>query len=546
MKKRILLFYFALLTVQLSFAQTWPDTSKLIDRAFDRYYPQKPGCQFAILRNGKIIYSRAWGMADLERNVPLTTQSVIEVGSVSKQFTAAAILLLQQQGKLTLKDNIRKYIPEMPDYGTPITLGQMMHHTSGIRDWGAIVELTGWPRTKKFYSNQDALEFIMHQKHLNNKPGSEFLYSNSNYNLFAIVIERVSGLSLADFTKKYIFEPAGMTHTQWRDNPNRIVRNRAVAYSLLNLVSVPDSTYEIDMPNEYAYGNGGLLTTAEDLLKWNTFYLSGKYGMPSLLKEQLKTEPLNNGAPNHYAAGLNVEQVMGWKNISHSGATASYAAYLESFPELNLSFAIINNTSEFFIVEPVDKVRKILIPDKSKKNISPIKGIKLSDATLENYTGTYINTLDGNAVKVIRKDGHLNTEDGTILTPVSASVFKAPGKTCIFDMKGVSSVSYPGDTVRFFKAKPYQPSSSDLQSYSGKYFSDETSSSMNIMIKDNKLIMKIVADKDYELVPVYQDAFDINKLGGNLKFIKDVQGKIIGIKINVDRARGIDYQRAGN
>jgi CubicO group peptidase (beta-lactamase class C family) len=424
MKKPTLLLCFALFAAKLSFAQTGLDTSKLIDHAFDRYYPQKPGCQFAILRNGKIIYSKAWGMADLERNVPLTTHSVIEVGSVSKQFTAAAILLLEQQNKLSLDDNIRKYVPEMPDYGNPITLREMMHHTSGVRDWGAVVELTGWARTKKFYTNQDALEFIIQQKHLNNKPGGEFLYSNSNYNLFAIVVERVSGLTLAAFTKKYIFDPAGMTQTQWRDNPNRIVPDRAMAYRLLNLTATPDSTYEIDMPNEYAYGNGGLLTTAEDLLKWNNFYLSGKFGSPSLLPKQLKTEPLNSGAPNHYAAGLNVEKVMGWQNINHSGATASYAAYLESFPELNLSFAIVNNTSEFYIVEPVDKVRKILIPAKAEKNSPPIKGIKLHDAALERFAGTYISTLDGNPIKVTRKDGNLSIDDGTILIPISASVFQ--------------------------------------------------------------------------------------------------------------------------
>ncbi len=158
-------------------------------------------------------------MADLERNVPLTVNSIFEAGSVSKQFTAAAILLPEQQEKLSLDDDVRKYVPELPDYGYPIQLRQMLHHSSGFRDWGAMAALTGWPRSKKFYTNEDALEIIARQKHLNNKPGDEFLYSNSNYNLFAIIVQRVSGLTLAAFTRKYIFEPAGMTHTQWRDKP---------------------------------------------------------------------------------------------------------------------------------------------------------------------------------------------------------------------------------------------------------------------------------------------------------------------------------------
>ena len=146
--------------------------------------PENPGCQLSISRNGQVIFTKAWGMADLEHNVPITTNSIFEAGSVSKQFTAAAILLLEQQGKLSLNDNVRKYIPEMPEYGTPITLRQMLHHTSGIREWSDIVELTAWPRGKKFYTNQDVLEIIVRQKHLNNKPGDEFLYSNSNYLLF--------------------------------------------------------------------------------------------------------------------------------------------------------------------------------------------------------------------------------------------------------------------------------------------------------------------------------------------------------------------------
>lgn len=288
MKKLKLLFLFVLCS-QLSIGQTLQDTISQVDKILSQYKATNPGCQLSIERNGKIIYSKAIGMADLERNVPLTTNSIIEAGSVSKQFTAAALLLLEQQGKLSLNDDVRKYIPELRDYGTPIKLSHMIHHTSGLRDWGSIASLTGWSRGTQFYTNEDALEIIVRQKELNNKPGDEFIYSNSNYNLAAIIVQRVSGLTLADFTKKYIFEPAGMTNTQWRDDPNRIVKNRAVAYSKT------ENGYKINMPNEYVYGNGGLLTTTEDLLKWSNFYQQGKMGTSSLLAKQLQTESLNNG-----------------------------------------------------------------------------------------------------------------------------------------------------------------------------------------------------------------------------------------------------------
>jgi CubicO group peptidase (beta-lactamase class C family) len=229
MKKIILLL--VLFIPMLTFAQTWDDTVRSIEKILERYKPSNPGAQLAISRNGKVIFSKAWGMADMEHGVALTTTSPTEAGSVSKQFTAAAILLLEQQGKLSLNDDVRKYAPELKDYGTPITLRQMMQHTSGLKDWGAIAAIAGWPRSTKTYDNNDALYIISLQGTLNHKPGAEFLYSNSNYNLFAVIVERVSGMSLADFTKKFIFEPAGMTHTEWRNDFRKIVPNRAIAYS---------------------------------------------------------------------------------------------------------------------------------------------------------------------------------------------------------------------------------------------------------------------------------------------------------------------------
>ena len=170
-------------------------------------------------------------MANLEYNVPLTKTSKIEAGSVSKQFTAAAILLLQQQGKLSLNDDVRKHVPEVQDYGMPITIRHLMDHTSGLKDWGSIAEITGWPRGTKTYSNDNALQIISQQKTLNNKPGDEYIYSNTNYTLLTIIVDRISGSDLPAFTKKYIFDPAGMKNTEWRDNYKKVVPNRAIAYS---------------------------------------------------------------------------------------------------------------------------------------------------------------------------------------------------------------------------------------------------------------------------------------------------------------------------
>jgi CubicO group peptidase (beta-lactamase class C family) len=333
----VLLLPFTLTT----YAQHWQDTARAIEKIFARYKAANPGSELAISRNGHLIFSKAWGMADLEHHAHITTTSIIEAGSVSKQFTAAAILLLEQQGKLSLDDDVAKYIPELPEYGKAIPLRYLMHHSSGIRDWGAIAAIAGQPRTTRTYNNNDALDIIAHQQALNFTPNDQFSYSNSNYNLFAIIVERVGGMSLAAFTRKYIFTPAGMTHTSWRDDHNRVVSDRAIAYALTNNV------YEINMPNEDAYGNGGLLTTAEDLLKWNSWYQNGHFGNPSLLPKMLEIDTLNNSKPNGYGAGLFLSKRHDLDYIAHDGATASYRARLSSYPALHLSIAWLSNTSAF-------------------------------------------------------------------------------------------------------------------------------------------------------------------------------------------------------
>ena len=430
MTKTIRLLFLSLIFSQASFSQTWQDTLLAINKTLDQYKSANPGCQLSIERNGTIIFTKAVGMADLERMVPLTTYSVIEAGSVSKQFTAAAILLLEQQGKLSLADDVRKYIPELPNYGTPIKLHHMLHHTSGLRDWGAVIALSGWPRSSKFYTNADALEIISRQKNLNNTPGDEYIYSNSGFNLFAIIVQRVSGLSLADFTRKYIFKPAGMTHTQWRDDPNRIVLNRAIAYSKT------DSGYTTDMPNEYVYGNGGLLTTTEDLLKWSDFYQQGKLGTSSLLARQLQTEPLHNGTKNDYAAGLVIKKVRGWDNISHSGSTAGYRANLETYPEAKFSIAILSNNSEFSLQSLSDKIGKIFLNDKMPVITAAIKpkdepslvGFNLSSGELKRYEGNYFSEETNSTATVLLKDGllmiRLNANTIYTLQPASKDAFQ--------------------------------------------------------------------------------------------------------------------------
>jgi CubicO group peptidase (beta-lactamase class C family) len=468
-------------------AQIGQDTVAMIEKIFEIYKPNNPGCQVAISRNGQLIYSKAWGMADLEHNVALTKESVLEAGSVSKQFTAACILLLEQQGKLSVDDDVRKYVPELPDYGKTITLRHMMQHLSGLKDWGAIASIAGWPRSTKTYNNDDALFIIARQKTLNNVPGAEYLYSNSNYNLFAIIVERVSGKSLADFSKQHLFEPAGMKHTEWRNNYKKIVPNRAIAYNKNGGV------YFTEMPNEYVYGNGGLLTTAEDLIAWNHYYLNGKLGNPSLLSKQLAPMKLNNGRMNTYAAGLVVDSVRGHKYIGHNGATAGYRASLDHFADLGLSIAWISNTSEFDQGPGAfNGLVNLLVKDISTRQTPPSPAaFTVSQKSLDSYTGWYFDQPNGAAVKLFIRDGKLANSRGGNMIPISENVFQVgQAKVEVITSRPKHLLfTSPTGTNYFAAVDSAIFNEKTIAEYVGEYYSEEAEVTYRVMMKDGKLIM---------------------------------------------------------
>ncbi|MET0758829.1 MAG: serine hydrolase domain-containing protein [Flavobacterium sp.] len=539
MKNSTLLCLFLLISTGC-LSQTLQDTLVLIDKAMSIYLPENPGAQLSIKRNGEIIFSKAYGMADLEHNIPLTLTSKTEAGSVSKQFTAAAILLLEQQGKLSLNDDVRKYIPELPDYGNVISLEQMMHHTSGLRDWGAVVELAGWGRSTKNYTNDDALEIVANQKQLNNIPGAEYIYSNSNYNLLAIIVQRVSEQSLAEFTKQHIFIPAGMTNTEWRDNHNRIVKNRAIAYRLTK------DAHETLMPNEDAYGSGGLLTTTEDLLKWNDFYQSGKLGTPSLLSKQTKTEAFNNGKMNDYGAGLHIQKFRGQNHVQHSGATAGYRAMLEIFPDINLSIAFLSNTSQFDTSKSsyTNAVRTIFISEKNKEETTQYETkVNVSEKNRDAYSGWYKNDRNGVGANIEVKNDSLFMNN-VLLTPQSENKFKVAKSQRLVEINEAKRLLYiihESDTIHYSKAATPIVNNEYLRQYVGKYFSTETNSTITVYLKEGQLMINLKPNKDYQLKPTYKEAFTISDFSGNLYFIKNKKKKTTGMKISQARARNIEF-----
>ena len=310
-----------------------------VDRVFAKWTSSTPGCAVGVAIGGKPVLSRAYGMADLEHDAPNTPETIFEAGSVAKQFTAMAVLLLARDGKLSLDDPVRKHIPELPDYGVPLTIRHMLNHTSGLRDWGSIAGIAGWPRTTREYTHAHVLEIVSRQKALNFPPGTQWSYSNTGFNLSAIIVARVSGMPFAEFSKQRLFAPLGMTRTSWRDDHTRIVKGRAVAYS-----DARDG-YHIRMPFENVHGNGGLLTTVGDLLKWNENYVTPVIGDAALATEQAQAGRYNDGRQLAYALGLFVGDRRGVKNVYHSGSTAGYVAHLNRFPAAHTSVAVLCNVT---------------------------------------------------------------------------------------------------------------------------------------------------------------------------------------------------------
>lgn len=310
-----------------------------VDPIFARWNASTPGCAVGVGVDGATVLERAFGMADLERDVANTADTIFEAGSVSKQFTAAAVLLLARDGKLSLDDPVRKYIPELPDYHVPLTIRHMLTHTSGLRDWGEVAGIAGWPRGRRVHTHAHVLDIVSRQSALNFTPGTDWSYSNTGYNLAAIIVSRVSGQSFSDFSRDRIFMPLGMSHTSWRDDYTRIVKHRAIAYA------PSDDGYREEMPFENVYGNGGLLTTVGDLLRWNENFVSPKVGDRAFVAEEQTPGRFNDGRPHDYALGLYVRPYRGVREISHSGSTAGYRAFLVRYPDQHVSVAVLCNSA---------------------------------------------------------------------------------------------------------------------------------------------------------------------------------------------------------
>jgi len=367
-----------------------------IDALFAQYdRNDAPGCAVGVIKDGRFIYKKSFGMANLDYDIPITSDSKFELASVSKQFTAACIALLYLEGKLDLDDEVKKYIPEMPVYENILTIKHLIHHTSGLRDYIAIGKFFGI-RFENCYNNNDGLKLICKQKELDFLPGEKYSYSNSDYLLLAEIVNRITGKTIREFADENIFKPLDMQNTFFNDNYNDIIKNRVSSYY------INEDYIHTYRSNFMALGSSNVTSTINDLLNWDNNFYAPKLGGQNFLDLILTRGKLNNQEMIDYAFGLRYDAYKGIKNITHSGGFMGFKTQIKQFTHEKISIIILSNRSDFEPIDFIDSITDILLADqigkfsaKSDDNNSEQFVANLTEpynynlTNLNNYTGSY-------------------------------------------------------------------------------------------------------------------------------------------------------------
>ncbi len=559
-----------------------------VDKLFAQWdEPDAPGCALGIVKDGQLIYKRGYGMANLDYNIPISPKSVFNIQSISKQFTAMSILLLARQGKLSLDDEIQKYVPELSRYQSPITIRHLIHHTSGIRNYIQLAELAGMKDVNVHLTEEDFLGLIARQKELNFKPGEEYLYSNSGYFLLGLIVKRVSGKSLREFAGENIFKPLGMNNTQFVDDRTLVVKNRATAY-LPTSNGGFSAAIRIDDP----VGGGGLYTSVEDLFLWDhNFYNNKLGGGPDLITEQLSPGKLNNGENTGYAFGLGVGEYKGLKTISHGGSGGGFTSVMIRFPEQNFSVICLCNAG--YKVDPyglANQVADIFLADQLKQGAGGVDEtvaaappiISIPEKELAGLTGLYVDPVTVHSVRIYMKDGKLmfDYDQGGhyVLSPLSHNRFKVPSASVeeaeIVFVRPIAGGRMQvknivdGKPTTFDAVQSETLSSVQLAEFSGKYLSDELAgATYTLSIKDGKLLLQIrngitvfsdrglvlafeqasgsEAPKDILLTPAFADVFltFVNDELVILRFMRNQQNAVSEFTLSTATVRRLRFNK---
>ena len=516
-----------------------------------------PGCALGIMKNGKLIYSPGYGMSNLEKNIPISSTTLFDIGSISKQFTAACIVLLSQQGKLTIDDDIRKYIPELPDYGTTITIRNLLNHTSGLRDYPNLLILAG-RQLDQVITPTDALDIIKRQKHLNFKPGTEWLYSNTGYFLASQIIERVSGKSFPSFVQDNIFGPLGMNSTVILGDHTATIPHHAVGYTPRN-----GGGFESKESNWELLGDGGIQTCVEDLQKWDNNFTDPEVGGIGMIEELLSPGKLNTGEALHYALGVEVGEYKGLKMISHEGIWSGYHAEYIRFPDDQFSVICLCNLSTMNPVILTREVADIFLASRMKQDgvtrtdaLNTGHSVKLTDEELSQYVGDYHSAgfqltrkimQKGNRLIYVRAQGNesvldpIGKNEFTMLdVPIYTTVTFTP--STLHSAQGMRVVSSDGTSTAFELFIPLIPEREHWKEYNGTYYSEELNINYIVTAQDSQLSLNIGGSGGNLLNPITTDIFRDNAIG-TFSFSRNENNVVTGFFLKQSRNRNIEFMK---
>ncbi len=536
----------AVLFPPICVAQKTPaELERKVDQLFAAYdKTDSPGCALGVVRNGAFVYEKGYGMGSLELGVPLTPQSVFYMGSVSKQFTAASVVLAAEQGFLSLDDDIRKYVPEIPAYEKPITLREMLHHTSGLRDVLGLLALSG-RNFEDVHPTPELLDLLSRQKTLNFSPGDEYLYSNTNYFLMSVVIQRATGKPLSAFAEENIFKPLGMTHTRFYDDHTVIVAGRVPAYAPRE-----GGGFRVEWSTNFdKIGDGGLLSSVDDLLLWDRNFYENRLGKGTLLKELQTKGVLNNGKTIEYALGLNISRYRGLPIVAHNGALFGYRTALLRFPEQRFSVICLCNLGSADPGRLVEQVAGIYL----EAQLAPEATTEKTTAEQQDphvWVGSYWEA-ESHAVYKVTVEGSDLALLGQHLVPVGPGRYRLGLSTEVqFDSAGGGeprfTVLYPDSKPRAFqRIQPAIPAAEQLAQYVGEYQSSELQATYKFAAKDGKLTLSAGWQEPVILEPSVRDEFQapFGAAGSAVVFRRDAAGHVTGCDLFAGRVRNVFFKR---
>ncbi|MDQ3948749.1 MAG: beta-lactamase family protein, partial [Gemmatimonadota bacterium] len=481
----------------------------------------------------------------LELDAPITPASIFHVASVSKQFTGMALALLARDGKLSLDDDIRRYLPEIPNYGHRITIRHLLNHTSGLRDQWDLLYMARGRFEENRITEADVLEIVRRQKALNFVPGTEYLYSNTGYTLAGTIVKRVSGKSLREFADERIFKPLGMTSTHFHDDYTMVVKGRAAAYT-----RGADGKWHVSLPNYDTYGATSLFTTVGDLLKWDANFGKPVIGDEALLRELRASATLANGDTTGYGLGIATEVYRGARLVGHSGGDAGYRTYLGRFPDHGLSVTVLCNAAPANPVALAKSVADVYLGHKLAPVDPPVKAVAtLTAEQLARFAGVYVNPNTGAPTLItLRRDTLIvGRTTGPALVPLSERRFRVSGQPVELEFTPAGQLVQtvlawpPRKAVALERREAARPSRAELERYAGSYYSEELGATWVVSATDSTLVLKTRWGAERTVRPAYGDTFVGDFL---ITFTRDGARRVDGMLMGSGRVRRVRFERA--